>query len=107
MTHPQKKYYRQRAHANPLSDHSYDYPLSPELMDWLPFFTEGNIGRDVEMVDVGCGYGGLLVGLGTLYPDSLSVGFELRVKVSDWFPVANMLALNEFVDFGDWWNFLV
>ena len=82
MAHPQKKYYRQRAHANPLSDHSYDYPLSPALMDWSSFFTHVNHGRDVEMIDVGCGYGGLLIGLSALYPTALSVGFELRVKVS-------------------------
>lgn len=27
---PQKRYYRQRAHANPMSDHDLDYPLCPE-----------------------------------------------------------------------------
>lgn len=27
---PQKKYYRQRAHANPMSDHDFDYPVFPE-----------------------------------------------------------------------------
>lgn len=27
---PQKKFYRQRAHANPISDHEFDYPIFPE-----------------------------------------------------------------------------
>lgn len=27
---PQKKFYRQRAHANPISDHEFDYPTFPE-----------------------------------------------------------------------------
>lgn len=27
---PQKKFYRQRAHANPISDHEFDYPVFPE-----------------------------------------------------------------------------
>ncbi|VDN22611.1 unnamed protein product [Gongylonema pulchrum] len=27
---PQKKYYRQRAHANPMSDHDIEYPVSPD-----------------------------------------------------------------------------
>ncbi|PHH68303.1 hypothetical protein CDD80_7614 [Ophiocordyceps camponoti-rufipedis] len=31
---PQKRYYRQRAHANPFSDHTLDYPVSPSAMDW-------------------------------------------------------------------------
>lgn len=26
---PQKKFYRQRAHANPMSDHDIEYPVSP------------------------------------------------------------------------------
>ena len=26
---PQKKYYRQRAHTNPLADHSFEYPVKP------------------------------------------------------------------------------
>lgn len=34
MELPQKKYYRQRAHSNPLADHTFDYPVSPEDMDW-------------------------------------------------------------------------
>lgn len=36
---PQKKFFRQRAHVNPLSfAQSYDYPISPERMDWAPYF---------------------------------------------------------------------
>ena len=84
MPHPQKKYFRQRAHANPLSDHSYNYPLRPDDADWAKLFSIGQMDNKplVDFVDVGCGYGGLLIGLATLYPQSFSVGFELRVKVS-------------------------
>ena len=31
---PQKKFYRQRAHSNPMADHSFDYPVAPDMMDW-------------------------------------------------------------------------
>lgn len=31
---PKKKFYRQRAHANPFSDHDLTYPPHPDLMDW-------------------------------------------------------------------------
>ena len=31
---PQKKYYRQRAHSNPIADHCFDYPVCPQQMDW-------------------------------------------------------------------------
>lgn len=34
MELPQKKYYRQRAHSNPLADHTFDYPTDPDSMDW-------------------------------------------------------------------------
>ncbi|KAF2739924.1 guanine-N(7)--methyltransferase [Polyplosphaeria fusca] len=35
---PQKKFYRQRAHANPFSDHSLTYPKCPEEMDWASYY---------------------------------------------------------------------
>jgi len=38
----------------------------------------------VEFADVGCGYGGLLVSLAPLFPDTLMLGMEIRVKVSDY-----------------------
>ncbi len=35
-------------------------------------------------MDIGCGYGGLLVSLAPLYPSTLMLGLEIRVKVSDY-----------------------
>ena len=35
----------------------------------------------VEIADVGCGFGGLLIRLSPLFPDSLILGLELRDKV--------------------------
>lgn len=96
---PQKKYYRQRAHSNPLADHSFVYPTSPEEADWTSHFpnffpdaseTEPPDAKKsrcacvVEFVDVGCGYGGLLIKLSSLFPNTLMLGLEIRVKVSDY-----------------------
>ncbi|XP_034241737.1 tRNA (guanine-N(7)-)-methyltransferase [Thrips palmi] len=92
---PQKKYYRQRAHSNPIADHCFDYPVCPSEMDWSEMYPayfgesslEGsnvNNSKRVEFADVGCGYGGLLVTLSTMFPESLMVGMEIRVKVSDY-----------------------
>ena len=39
--------------------------------------------RRVEVLDIGCGYGGLLLALSALLPDTLIVGMELRVKVKE------------------------
>lgn len=38
----------------------------------------------MEFADIGCGYGGFLVKLGELFPDKYAIGFEIRVKVSDY-----------------------
>ncbi|KAG9305960.1 hypothetical protein G9A89_016613 [Geosiphon pyriformis] len=116
---PQKRYFRQRAHANPFSDHHLDYPKSPAHMDWTTFYPKyfnltalansssaSNTNRlpnfadeakllesrsfheriqpKVEFADLGCGYGGLLVALSTLYPDTLMLGMEIRVKVEEY-----------------------
>jgi len=86
---PQKRFYRQRAHSNPMADHDIDYPIRPEDMDWSTLFPDGpdtnkDQTRNVEFLDVGCGYGGLLVSLSPLFPDSRMLGVEIRVKVSDY-----------------------
>jgi tRNA (guanine-N7-)-methyltransferase len=63
-------------------------PISPAHMDWgshFPAFIDPDftkitvtgaqkLVKDVEVVDIGCGYGGLLVGLAPLMPDVLMVG---------------------------------
>ncbi len=99
MALPQKKFYRQRAHSNPIADHTFDYPIKPQAMnlhDLYPDFCkpvaddekheeESSAERyKVEFADIGCGYGGLLVSLSPMFPDTLMLGMEIRVKVSDY-----------------------
>ncbi|CAK8676545.1 tRNA (guanine-N(7)-)-methyltransferase-like [Clavelina lepadiformis] len=94
---PRKKHFRQRAHSNPLGDHNVEYPISPQTMDWskhFPFHFQKKytsncsemdiLQRQVEVADIGCGYGGLLIALSKLLPDTLIVGLEIRVKVSEY-----------------------
>ncbi|XP_078475476.1 tRNA (guanine-N(7)-)-methyltransferase-like isoform X2 [Lampetra planeri] len=105
---PQKRFYRQRAHSNPMADHTFEYPVNPEAMDWSvhypEFFTLPKVAAkeehggmpaavveaekqpqpQVEFADIGCGYGGLLVELSQLFPRTLILGMEIRVKVSDY-----------------------
>ncbi|XP_012587728.1 PREDICTED: tRNA (guanine-N(7)-)-methyltransferase [Condylura cristata] len=78
-------------------------PVKPEEMDWSELYPEfftppaqaqshddpkdesGKGARaQVEFADIGCGYGGLLVKLSPLFPDTLILGLEIRVKVSDY-----------------------
>ncbi|CAK7264619.1 tRNA (guanine-N(7)-)-methyltransferase (tRNA(m7G46)-methyltransferase) [Sporothrix epigloea] len=106
---PQKKFYRQRAHANPFSDHNLVYPASPAAMDWpalYPDFFPPNDEDDltnatpdaaqatratgatrackrVEVADIGCGFGGLLIGLAPAMPQTLILGLEIRDHVTE------------------------
>jgi tRNA G46 methylase TrmB len=56
-------------------------------MDWAPYFpafvdqSESNdpskpkpLTQDIEVVDIGCGFGGLLVALAPLMPETLMLG---------------------------------
>ena len=78
---PQKRFYRQRAHANPFSDHELAYPARPDDMDWSNLFPDAK-GRRVEICDIGCGFGGLIVALAPHFRDTLILGLEIRSQVS-------------------------
>lgn len=67
-------------------------PSSPDQMDWSTHFpafklSDQSTGSDaqgekkppqlskqVEIADIGCGFGGLIVALSPLYPDTLMIG---------------------------------
>lgn len=70
---PQKRNHRQRAHSNPFSDHNISYPLNP-----------GYFNQRVDMVDIGCGYGGLLFKLSEMFSDAHILGMEIREKLVDY-----------------------
>lgn len=69
-------------------------------MDWSPFYpkyfnpllddraTAADAAQArqprVEFADIGCGYGGLLISLANMYPETLMLGMEIRVKVTDY-----------------------
>ncbi|PCH42622.1 hypothetical protein WOLCODRAFT_163927 [Wolfiporia cocos MD-104 SS10] len=72
---PQKRHYRQRAHANPFSDHALAYPPAPAALDCAALYpASAGTGRTPEFADIGCGFGGLLIALAPLFPDTLMLG---------------------------------
>lgn len=84
---PQKRYFRQRAHVNPIADHNIEYPLSPDEIDWSKHydFGQGLEKPVIRYLDVGCGFGGLLISLAAKLPaGSLALGMEIRTKVSEY-----------------------
>ncbi|CAN6448577.1 unnamed protein product [Victoria cruziana] len=85
--HPRKRFYRARAHSNPLSDSHFPVPLTPSHFDYSLHFTLPTPPPSdhlVRFADVGCGFGGLLVQLSALFPDTLMLGMELRDKVTEY-----------------------
>jgi tRNA G46 methylase TrmB len=58
------------------TQHIYDFipsPASPEEMDWSPHYPN-QPDRRVEFADIGCGFGGLLIALAPMYPETLMLG---------------------------------
>lgn len=88
---PRKRFYRARAHSNPLSDSHFPVPVSPHHVEYslhYPHFYPSSDSQSnpkkIEFADVGCGFGGLLISLATLFPETLMVGMELRDKVTEY-----------------------
>lgn len=81
---PKKKFFRTRAHCNPLSHNDgFAYPLNASEVDWSLYYP--NIKEEDRLVrhlDIGMGFGGLTIGLAELFPDKLVMGMEIRAKVS-------------------------
>lgn len=58
-------------------------------MDWTvhyPAYSKDieSTKKHVEFVDIGCGFGGLLIDMGKLYPETLMLGMEIRIQVTDY-----------------------
>lgn len=102
---PQKKYYRSRAHCNPLSfNETFDYPTRPDLMDWTEehypehpalkeadssdkhtlAFQPSSMTIRPDVLDVGCGFGGLTMALSPILPECTILGLEIRAKVTEY-----------------------
>ncbi|KAI3630913.1 hypothetical protein MIR68_012348 [Amoeboaphelidium protococcarum] len=102
---PRKREFRQRAHLNVFSDLNVDHvPISPDMMDWsvhYPLYykaidmsqnvtpqtessTQSSEQKQVQFLDVGCGFGGLSISLSEQYPDTLVLGMEIRDVVTDY-----------------------
>eukprot|EP00917_Polyrhabdina_sp_WS-2016_P004270 GHVP01009783.1.p1 GENE.GHVP01009783.1~~GHVP01009783.1.p1 ORF type:complete len:286 (+),score=53.15 GHVP01009783.1:593-1450(+) len=110
LERPRKRNFRQRAHCNPLSDSYIKFPSTFQNIDWSlhfpvaygkPNFTgtelalntfEEPIDYDQEIsdffsiskvtiLDVGCGYGGMMVNLSPLFPNDYILGLEIREKL--------------------------
>jgi tRNA (guanine-N7-)-methyltransferase len=61
---PHKRFYRSRAHCNPLSHNDgFQYPVSATEMDWTSHYPQAGEKPVIDILDIGCGFGGLTVAL--------------------------------------------
>uniref|UniRef100_A0A5B6YK07 tRNA (guanine-N(7)-)-methyltransferase n=1 Tax=Davidia involucrata TaxID=16924 RepID=A0A5B6YK07_DAVIN len=88
---PRKRFYRARAHSNPLSDSHFPVPITPSQVDYslhypqlFPSSDQDGGSKKIQFADIGCGFGGLLISLSTLFPETLMIGMELRDKVTEY-----------------------
>ena len=86
MAKPKKKDFRTRAHSNVLNANDFWFPASPAEVPLAQYFPERAAGARVEFLDVGCGYGSLLLELAALFlepPDPFAVQLGLVVLAVD------------------------
>ena len=81
---PKKRFYRSRAHCNPLSHNDgFHYPNNPSMWDLNEHYPN-NEGKIVKFLDIGMGFGGLTVALARNFPDKVVMGMEIRAKVCEY-----------------------
>ncbi|KAB1204474.1 tRNA (guanine-N(7)-)-methyltransferase [Morella rubra] len=88
---PRKRFYRARAHSNPLSDSHFPVPILPCQVNYslhypqfFPSSDQIDSSKKIEFADIGCGFGGLLISLSNLFPETLMIGMELRDKITEY-----------------------
>ena len=120
---PKKNKHRMRAHINPFNELNMPHPKNPEFAQWhlhFPSFfgmVENNKDHMVvntrkfqidyenkfenpkkmlpTILDIGCGYGGLMFALTKHFPDNLILGQEIRDKLANFVAKkANTIRIN-------------
>lgn len=107
---PKKGLHRMHAHINPFNPLNMEHPKNPDFCDWAKHYPQhydqseipivvntkkypvpgaykvqvGNQGKVPTILDIGCGYGGLLFQLKKAHPDQLILGLEIRDKVANY-----------------------
>ena len=82
---PQKKHFRTRAHSNVLNANDFWFPPTPDDVPLDEYFPNlAPEARTIEFVDIGCGYGSLLLELAKVFPEAPMLGIEIRPKVVEY-----------------------
>lgn len=59
-------------------------PYSPDEVNLKEFYPTIKENEKIEIVDVGCAYGGFLTSIATLLPTTYMLGMEIRLRVAEY-----------------------
>ena len=77
---PQKRHHRSRAHVNVFNANDFWFPSHPSQVPLAQYFPN-RADQPVRFVDLGCGFGSLLLLLADAFPDTTVPGVERRPKL--------------------------
>ncbi len=77
---PQKRHHRSRAHVNVFNANDFWFPSHPSQVPFAQYFPN-RTDKTVRFVDLGCGFGSLLLLLADTFPDTNVLGIEIRPKL--------------------------
>ena len=80
MIRPRKKLYRTRAHSNVLNANDFWFPAHPGDVPISEYYPRGTGTRMPSFIDIGCGYGSLLLDLSAHFENTHVLGIEIRPK---------------------------
>mmetsp|Transcript_22055 Transcript_22055/g.74204 ORF Transcript_22055/g.74204 Transcript_22055/m.74204 type:complete len:301 (-) Transcript_22055:170-1072(-) len=85
LERPKKRMFRQRAHCNPLASNPHIWhPRSPREVPFAEFYPRltprGDEDLRIRIVDIGCGFGSLVMAIAELEPTVPVLGMEIRRK---------------------------
>ena len=85
MEAPKKRHFRQRAHSNVLNNTHTWFPAAPDKVPWKNYYPRKyDTLHNVTFVDIGCGFGSLLLTLADTFKDDLVMGIEIRAQVIEY-----------------------
>ena len=80
LIRPRKKLYRTRAHSNVLNANDFWFPAHPGDVPISEYYPRGTGTRMPSFIDIGCGYGSLLLDLSAHFENTHVLGIEIRPK---------------------------
>lgn len=73
---------RTRPHRNPLAENDDGHPRCPDDFHTLSVDRFAKTAEGVEIADIGCAFGGMLISLAPHFPQTAMLGLEIRPRIA-------------------------